>query len=122
MASQAFRYFKGTLYKKIKKPIFGAITLYTSRKNPEHGHVGYLFGHTKSGKNILLGGNQNNRLKFSSYPAHGFGSYRFNGFYVPIEYHITSKDSLTKKDIYPSINVLNKRYGIKKSRHTIKVR
>ena len=122
MASQSFRYFKDTLYKKINKPIFGAISLYTSMRNPRHGHVGYLFGRTPSGKNILLGGNQNNRLKFASYPAHGFGSYRFNGFYVPVDYVITEKDYLSTKDIYSSANVLNKRYGIKKSRQSGKVR
>ena len=122
MASQSFRYFKDTLYKKIDKPIFGAITLYTSMRNPSHGHVGYLFGRTPSGKYILLGGNQNNRLKFSSYPAYGFGNYRFNGFYVPIGYEVTAKDTLTKKDIYTSANLLNKRYGIKKSKQTRSVR
>lgn len=122
MASQSFRYFKGTLYKKIDKPIFGAITLYTNTRNPRRGHVGYLFGRTPSGKNIILGGNQNNRLKFASYPSWGFGSYRFNGFYVPVDYVITEKDYLSKKDIYPSADVLNKRYGIKKSRQSGKVR
>lgn len=122
MASQSFRYFKDKLYKKIKKPIFGAITLYTSKKNPRHGHVGYLFGRTPSGKNILLGGNQNNRLKFSAYPAYGFGNYTFNGFYIPIKYNIKPQDYLTKKDIYTSIKKLNIRYGIKKSKHTNKVR
>jgi len=122
MASQSFRYFNNKLYRKIKKPIFGAITLYTSTRNPLHGHVGYLFGHTQNGKNILLGGNQNNRLKFASYPVKGFGSYVFNGFYVPIDYQIKKIDYLTVKDIYVSANTLNRHYGIKKSRHTGKVR
>lgn len=122
MASQSFRYFKNKLYKKIDAPIFGAITLYTSRKNPLHGHVGYLFGRTKQGKNILLGGNQNNRLKFASYPAKGFGNYRFNGFYIPINYTIKSQDKLTSKDIYKSVKFLNKKYGIKNSRKNNKVR
>jgi uncharacterized protein (TIGR02594 family) len=122
MASQSFRYFKNKLYKKIDKPIFGAITLYTSRKNPRHGHVGYLFGRTKQGNNILLGGNQNNRLKFASYPARGFGSYKFNGFYIPIEYKIKKRDYLTSKDNYKSVKSLNKRYGIKKSSQSRGVR
>lgn len=122
MASQSFRYFKDKLYRKINKPIFGAITLYTSMRNPKHGHVGYLFGRTKHGKNILLGGNQNNRLKFAAYPARGFGSYRFNGFYVPINYKIKPQDYLTKKDIYTSAKKLNNRYGIRKSKSSHKVR
>lgn len=115
MASQSFRYFKDKLYKKIDKPIFGAIALYTSKENPLYGHVGYLFGHTKYGNNILLGGNQNNRLKFASYPPQGFGNYRFNGFYIPKDYIIQKKDQLTKKDIYKSVKLLNQRYGIQKS-------
>lgn len=122
MASQSFRYFNHKLYRKIKKPIFGAITLYTSSINPLHGHVGYLFGHTKNGKNILLGGNQNNRLKFASYAMKGFGSYLFNGFYVPIDYKIKKIDYLTEKDIYISANILNRYYGLKKSKDTRKVR
>ncbi|MCF6244379.1 MAG: hypothetical protein L3J43_05030 [Sulfurovum sp.] len=122
MASQSFRYFKDTLYKKIDKPIFGAIVLYTSKVNPLHGHIGYLIGHTIQGDNILLGGNQNNRLKFASYPSHGFGSYRFNGFYIPKNYSIKKADTLTRKDIYTSVQFLNKLYGVKESSQSKKVR
>jgi len=122
MGSQSFRYFKNKLYKKINTPIFGAITLYTSKKNPLYGHVGYLFGKTKNGNNILLGGNQNNRLKFASYNPQGFGSYRFNGFYIPIDYVVKKRDKLTSKDIYKSVKSLNKQYGIEKSRQSKKVR
>ncbi len=111
MASQSFRYYNGKIYKKIDHPIFGAITLYTKINNPAHGHVGYLFGKTPSGRFVLLGGNQNNRLKFSSY-SYSFGSYRLNGFYVPVSYKITKKDKLTQKDVYPSAQFLNKKYGI----------
>jgi len=111
MASQSFRYFNNKLYRKIDKPIFGAITLYTSIKNPSYGHVGYLFGKTKSGRYILLGGNQSNRLKFASYPER-FGGYKLNGFYVPINYTIKAKDTLTIKDVYTSAKGLNKKYGI----------
>jgi len=121
MASQAFRYNKKILYKKIKKPIFGAIILYTKVTNPAHGHIGYLFGLTPSGKYILLGGNQNNRLKFAAYPKR-FGSYKLNGFYVPIDYKITSKDRLRKKDYYPSAKFLNKKYGIIHKSNNHKVR
>ena len=122
MASQSFRYFKDTLYKKINHAIFGAITVYTSNKNPQHGHVGYLYGRTIKGDNILLGGNQNNRLKFSAYPARGFGSYRFNGFYIPKNYVIQDKDKLTYKDLYSSVKSLNKEYGIQSSNQSKKVR
>lgn len=111
MASQSFRYFNNQLYKKISTPIFGAITLYTNVKNPGHGHVGYLFGTTPSGKYILLGGNQSNRLKFTAYPRY-FGGNKIKGFYVPISYKISQRDWLTKKDVYRSANILNRRYGI----------
>jgi len=121
MASQSFRYFNNKLYRKIKEPIFGAITLYTSMKNPAHGHVGYLFGKTKNGRFILLGGNQSNRLKFADYPAQ-FGSYKLRGFYVPMDYKIKAADKLTQKDIYPSAQVLNRKYGINTGRHTNTVR
>jgi len=109
------------LYKKIEKPIFGAITVYTSMKNPAHGHVGYLFGKTKNGKYILLGGNQNNRLKFAAYPVQ-FGSYKLRGFYVPIGYKIKPKDILTKKDIYFSAEELNRQYGINAGKQSHHVR
>jgi uncharacterized protein (TIGR02594 family) len=121
MASQSFRYFNNKLYKKIEKPIFGAITLYTSMKNPARGHVGYLFGKTKNGRYILLGGNQSNRLKFADYPAQ-FGSYKLKGFYIPIDYKIKAEDSLTKKDIYNSADKLNKKYGINAGKHSNAVR
>ena len=121
MASQSFRYFNNKLYRKISKPIFGAITLYTSIKNPAHGHVGYLFGKTKNGRYILLGGNQSNRLKFADYPAR-FGSYKLRGFYVPIGYKIQSQDKLTKEDIYPSAQKLNRKYGINAGKHSHTVR
>ena len=114
MASQSFRYFNNQLYKKIKNPIFGAIILYTNIKNPAHGHVGYLFGKTASGKYIVLGGNQSNRLKFSSYPSY-FAGNKLKGFYVPISYQIHPRDRLTKKDIYRSANALNRKYGIKEN-------
>jgi len=121
MASQSFRYNKKVLYRKIPKPTFGAIVLYTKITNPMHGHIGYLFGLTSAGKYILLGGNQNNRLKFAAYPKR-FGSYKLNGFYVPIDYKITAKDKLRKKDIYPSAKILNKRYGISNKSNSQKVR
>jgi uncharacterized protein (TIGR02594 family) len=121
MASQSFRYFNHKLYRKIDKPIFGAITLYTSMKNPAHGHVGYLFGRTKNGRYILLGGNQSNRLKFADYPSR-FGSYKLRGFYVPIGYKVKEADKLTVKDIYDSANRLNKKYGIMSGKYSHKVR
>ena len=120
MASQSFRYFGNKLYRKIKTPIFGAIVVYTNMRNPAHGHVGFLFGRTRSGRYILLGGNQSNRLKFSSYPAQ-FGSRKLTGFYIPVGYTIRKRDKLTPKDIYPSANYLNVKYGIV-SRHQGKVR
>ena len=112
MASQSFRYFNNKLYRKIKQPIFGAITLFTKVRNPAHGHVGYLFGKTASGKYIVLGGNQSNKLKFSAYPRY-FAGNKLKGFYVPIDYKIEEKDTLTSKDIYSSAEVLNLKYGIK---------
>jgi uncharacterized protein (TIGR02594 family) len=121
MASQSFRYFSNKLYRKINTPIFGAITVYTNMKNPAHGHVGYLFGKTKSGRYILLGGNQSNRLKFADY-ASRFGSYALKGFYVPMNYSIKGTDKLTPKDIYPSARYLNKKYGILGGRGTKSVR
>jgi len=121
MASQSFRYFNKKLYRKIEKPIFGAITLYTSMKNPAHGHVGYLFGKTKNGRYILLGGNQSNRLKFADYPAQ-FGSYKLRGFYVPIDYKIKAVDRLTQKDIYASAETLNRKYSINSGKRSRGVR
>ena len=121
MASQSFRYFSGKLYRKIDKPIFGAITLYTKTSNPTHGHVGYLFGKTPNGRLLILGGNQNNRLKFSSY-GYRFGSYKLNGFYIPMNYEVENKDYLSNRDIYPSAKFLNRKYGIQGGRNGNSVR
>lgn len=120
MASQSFRYNKDILYRKIDKPIFGAIVLYTKVNQSSHGHIGYLFGITRTGKYIILGGNQNNRLNFTAYPKR-FGSYKLNGFYIPKGYNITDRDTLVESDIYESAKTLNEKYGIGSQARTIRV-
>ncbi len=103
---------EGKLYKRISYPIFGAITVYTRRTNTKSGHVGMLFGLDKNGDYILLGGNQGDTIKFSTFGKKKSGSLDFNGFFVPIEYSIKSIDKLTKKDYYESDDEVNKLFKI----------
>ncbi|WP_146106116.1 TIGR02594 family protein [Apibacter adventoris] len=112
-------------FKKIDKPIFGALVVFKNYKQSNgkgcgHGHVTFLFGKTKDGKLICLGGNQGDRIKLSSYNHNGItGSFncmnecgqvnqKFLGFYIPKDYEIKESDYLTDDDIYDqSIDALN---------------
>ncbi|TWP22618.1 hypothetical protein ETU10_10540 [Apibacter muscae] len=101
------------LYKKISEPIFGCIVVY-KHISKWKGHTGFLFGKTKNRLYILLGGNQDNTIRFDSYGEYTSKSKlkKLYGFYVPYDYTISEKDYLTESDIYEDSNSINVNFGI----------
>jgi uncharacterized protein (TIGR02594 family) len=100
-------------YKKISEPIYGCLVVYR-HINKKNGHIGFLMGKTKTGKYILLGGNQNDTIRFDSYGEYTSSSKlkKLYGFYIPKDYNVKEVDKLTEEDIYDSANDINKKYGI----------
>lgn len=90
-----------TVYKKIDEPIYGCIVVY--KHNSQYkGHTGFLLGKNHLGGYILLGGNQDNRIQFSSYGQYTSNSQtkKIHSFYIPIDYEIKQTDYLTSNDVY----------------------
>ncbi|PJJ67638.1 hypothetical protein [Chryseobacterium geocarposphaerae] len=111
----------GKNYKQISEPIFGCLVVY--RHNTKwKGHTGFLYGMTKKGAYILLGGNQDQTVKFSSYDEYTSNSKKKKlwGFYIPVDYTPTEKDKLTAADYYDDGNnsnyddgdIINAKFGI----------
>ncbi|WP_344851107.1 TIGR02594 family protein [Pedobacter jeongneungensis] len=103
-------------YKNIPEPIYGCLVVYKATNGSGKGHTGFLYGKTKDGQYILLGGNQGDSIRFSSYGK----SFTYNGvtkvlkgFYIPTDYENKDADKLRDGDIYESSAVVNKKYGIK---------
>lgn len=103
----------GKKYKEIKKPIYGCIVVY-KHKTKWKGHTGFLYGMTKSGNYILLGGNQDNTIRFDNYGEYTSNSKKkkLYGFYIPVDYEIKDVDYLTDADTYATSNEINIKYGI----------
>lgn len=109
-----------TNYKKIDEPIYGCIVVY--RANDGKGHTGFLYAKTKKGGYILLGGNQDDTIKFSSYGEYTSRSLKkkLYGFYIPADYEITEVDKISESDlyddgdnnIYNDGDIINVLYGI----------
>lgn len=97
-------------FKKIDKPIYGAILVmknYYAGTNKAHGtgHVTFVYGIAQNGRIAALGGNQGDRIKLSGYAQSGTSStfvltsgtttvkleQRFYGFYIPVTYSNFSK-------------------------------
>ncbi len=110
-SSQGFIWFKDKIYKKIDKPVYGAIAVYTKFNNPDRGHVGLVFGKTNEGKLILIGGNQDDTIRFDQYGKKTKTKY-LNGYYVPKSYVLGTKDELTESDIYKSAEEVNEIFNI----------
>jgi len=103
----------GVNYKKIENPIYGCIVVY-KHITKWKGHTGFLYGKTKQGEYILLGGNQEDTIRFDSYGEYTSRSKKkkLYGFYVPKDYVITDIDEITENDIYENAYVLNNKFGI----------
>lgn len=101
-------------YKKIPEPIYGCFVVY-KHTDGKHGHTGLLFGKNTNGKYILLGGNQNDSIRFSEYGEYTSKSKqkKLYGFYIPVDYTIKNIDKLNSNDIYSDIQALNRKIGIK---------
>ncbi|GAA4202651.1 hypothetical protein GCM10022289_17720 [Pedobacter jeongneungensis] len=109
-------------YKKIPVPIYGCLVVYKAT-NASGGHTGFLYGKTKNGRFILIGGNQGDSIRFSDYGSsftyNGIIK-KFEGFYIPADYQPKDADKLNDKDIYADVAEINKKYGIKSKLKTNK--
>lgn len=111
----------GKNYKKIDDPVFGCLVVY-KHSSEWKGHTGFLYGKTKQGAYILLGGNQDQTVKFSSYGEYtsNSGTKKLYGFYIPADYTITENDKLTEADtyddgdksLYNDGDIINAKFGI----------
>jgi uncharacterized protein (TIGR02594 family) len=66
----------------LDKPALGAIAVHQDGHSWK-GHVGYVAGVMPSGRIVVLGGNQGNMVKYSSFPADYFFTYRYPTNWVP---------------------------------------
>ena len=89
-------------FKKIEKPIYGAIMVMrnyvkATGRDTGKGHVTFVYGKTHDGRIACLGGNQGDAIKFSKYKPTGVSSefsddsgvrmqQKFYGFYIPVTY------------------------------------
>lgn len=103
----------GKKYKQIDQPIYGCIVVY-KHTSKWKGHTGFLYGKTKAGRYILLGGNQDNTIRFDNYGEYTSNSKKkkLYGFYIPVDYEIKESDYLNQDDIYETSNEINIKYGI----------
>jgi len=112
--SQSVLWNEGKLFKRIDEPVYGCIVLMTNYvkstgKSNSHGHVTFLYGLDANGDLICLGGNQNDRLKFSRYYTNKTNSsftqkgvkveQKFNGFFLPTNYYTSNSKQLKVVDI-----------------------
>lgn len=109
----------GLKYKKIDYPIFGCIVVYKHIYD-WRGHTGFLYGKTEGGDYILLGGNQDDTIRFDSYGEYTSSTKKkkIYGFYIPKDYEITDYDKLTAQDTYKDAEVVNSKYKINSLRAT----
>lgn len=108
-------------YKKIGEPIYGCLVIYKATNGSGKGHTGFLFGKTKDNRFILLGGNQGDSIRFSSYGksfTYNGITKAFEGFYIPADYEPKEADKLNDSDIYESVAEINKKFGIKNKNKT----
>ena len=102
-------------YKKIAEPIYGCIVVYKHiDAKIWKGHTGFLYGKTTSGKYILLGGNQDNTVRFDSYGEYTSSTKtkKLYGFYIPADYEVKEIDKLKDTDIYENADAANSKYGV----------
>lgn len=103
-------------YKNIPEAIYGCLVVYEATNGSGKGHTGFLYGKTKEGRFILLGGNQGDSIRFSDYGksfTYEGVTKTFKGFYIPADYEVNDADKLKDSDIYESSAAINKKHGIK---------
>jgi uncharacterized protein (TIGR02594 family) len=103
-------------YKHIPEPIYGCLVVYKATNGSGKGHTGFLYGKTKDGRFILLGGNQGDSIRFSSYGksfTYDGVTKKFEGFYIPTDYEPKDVDKLKDSDIHISSAEVNKKFSIK---------
>ncbi|WP_163444580.1 TIGR02594 family protein [Flavobacterium columnare] len=107
----------GKKYKEIDEPIYGCIVVY-KHKNKWKGHTGFLYGKTSNGDYILIGGNQEDTIRFDSYGEYTSKSKtkKLYGFYIPEDYEYDEDDKLKSSNTYNSVDTINSEYGITASK------
>ena len=123
--SAGSRFFINHLSFKPVKAYFGVIATFSDCNSDasqihSSGHVALLFGKLSEENYAVLGGNQGNRLKLSSYDCSGRPAYSytkrngekvykvFRGFFVPKQYN----DSLNELKVYASLEEANQALGL----------
>jgi uncharacterized protein (TIGR02594 family) len=112
-SSQSFK--RDKHYVLIDKPLYGAIAVFTDKKHPGRGHVGFLYALDEKGGPIILGGNQSDAINFES----GF-SMKLSGYYVPAAYLEFARNEFSQGAtmLKSSAIELNKSFGIKTQKKT----
>lgn len=98
------------LFTQIQKPIYGCIALVTGIKNNIGTHVGFVYGKENDKRLAILGGNQTNRVMFTSTAKNADGKKLL--YFVPTAYQ---RQALT--DIENQLKLIdcidaNKQFGI----------
>jgi len=116
-SSQIFRTDKN--FRKIDKPIYGAIAVYSHGNGK--GHVGLVYAKSKSGGIVLLSGNWDDRIAFAD-KATGLKENQLAGYYVPSTYlkHALDEIKSGPKLMETTATELNNEIGIsrRKKHHT----
>ncbi|MFS2206965.1 LysM peptidoglycan-binding domain-containing protein [Variovorax sp. Varisp36] len=120
---------RNPLFVELAKPIYGAISVATSRSG--HGyHVGFAYGKEGEENLILLGGNQDDRIKFSPFNKDATQVVKVIGkdgkikekkikcssylrYFVPVSYYEQAKKDLENPGIERmDVDALNKFIGV----------
>ncbi len=120
---------RNPLFVELEKPIYGAISVATSRSG--HGyHVGFAYGQEGDRDLILLGGNQDDRIKFSPFNKDATQTVKVVGkdgrvkeekikcssylrYFVPVSYYEQAKKDLENPGLeVMDVDALNKLIGV----------
>ncbi|WP_295986939.1 LysM peptidoglycan-binding domain-containing protein [uncultured Variovorax sp.] len=123
------RKMRNPLFVELDKPIYGAIALAT-RRNGRGYHVGFAYGKAGEKNLILLGGNQDDRIKFSPFNMDAerviqvieksgrrsqkiVKSKSYLKYFVPVSYYDQAKKDLASPGLESlDVDALNKTIGV----------
>jgi len=120
---------RNPLFIELDQPIYGAIAVEVNRS--DHGrHVGFVYGKSGSDSLILLGGNQDDRIKFSPFIKNKYRTVKkkdkegkiksiearnpaYLKYFIPTSYHEQAKKDLNDPGLIEmDFNLLNLAIGI----------
>ena len=81
------------IYKKISKPVYGAIAVFIKHSNKNEGHTTFLYKLGSNGELLCLGGNQSDSITLSEYYEKN-KSNSLEGFYLPTDYEFSDDEIL----------------------------